>query len=114
MTKGLDNQDHVVAAVYRFVRLDDYADLREPLLQHCDEVGVKGTLLLAHEGINGTIAGPRAGVDSVIEWLRYDPRLADLEWKVSYHGDTPFHRMKVKLKREIVTMGVDDVDPTAW
>ena len=57
MTKVLDNQDHVVAAVYRFVRLDDYADLREPLLQHCDEVGVKGTLLLAHEGINGTIAG---------------------------------------------------------
>ena len=77
------------------------------------KAGIKGTLLLAHEGINGTIAGPRAGIDSVIEWLRSDPRLADLEWKESYHGDTPFHRMKVKLKREIVTMGVDDVDPTA-
>ena len=113
MTEGLENQDHVVAALYRFVRLDDYAELRRPLLQHCDEAGVKGTLLLAQEGINGTIAGPRARIDSVIEWLRSDPRLSDLEWKESYHGDTPFHRMKVKLKREIVTMGVDDVDPTA-
>ena len=113
VTKGLAHQDHVVAALYRFVRLDDYADLREPLLRHCDEAGIKGTLLLAHEGINGTIAGPRAGIDSVIAWLRSDPRLAGLEWKESYHGDTPFHRMKVKLKREIVTMGVDDVDPTA-
>ena len=113
VTEGLENQDHVVAALYRFVRLDDYAELRRPLLQHCHEAGVKGTLLLAQEGINGTIAGPRARIDSVIKWLRSDPRLADLEWKESYHGETPFHRMKVKLKREIVTMGIDDVDPTA-
>ena len=74
---------------------------------------MKGTLLLAREGINGTIAGSRAGIDSVITWLRSDRRLADLDWKESHHTDTPFHRMKVKLKREIVTMGVDDVDPTA-
>ncbi len=73
---------------------------------------MKGTLLLAREGINGTIAGSRAGIDSVITWLRSDRRLADLDWKESHHIDTPFHRMKVKLKREIVTMGVDDVDPT--
>ena len=79
--KGSRIKNHVVAALYRFVRLDDYADLREPLLRHCDEAGIKGTLLLAHEGINGTIAGPRAGIDSVIAWLRSDPRLADLNGK---------------------------------
>ena len=99
--------------MYRFVRLDDYADLKKPLLRLCGEAGIKGTLLLAREGINGTIAGTRSGIDSVIAWLRSDPRLADLDWKESHHTDAPFHRMKVKLKREIVTMGVDDVDPNA-
>ncbi|MBM13905.1 MAG: hypothetical protein CME57_05015 [Halieaceae bacterium] len=111
--EGLAQKAHVVAALYRFVRLDDYAELREPLLRHCDEAGLKGTLLLAHEGINGTISGRRSGIDSVIAWLRSDPRFADLEWRESYHENAPFHRMKVKLKREIVTMGVDDVDPSA-
>ena len=113
MTENDTPPDRVVAALYRFVRLDDYVKLREPLLLRCCEAGVKGTLLLAREGINGTIAGSRAGIDSVITWLRSDRRLADLDWKESHHVDTPFHRMKVKLKREIVTMGVDDVDPTA-
>ncbi len=113
MTESDTPPDRVVAALYRFVRLDDYVELREPLLQRCCEAGVKGTLLLAREGINGTIAGSRAGIDSVITWLRSDRRLADLDWKESHHTDAPFHRMKVKLKREIVTMGVDDVDPTA-
>ena len=113
MTESDTPPDRVVAALYRFVRLDDYVKLREPLLLRCCEAGVKGTLLLAREGINGTIAGSRAGIDSVITWLRSDRRLADLDWKESHHTDTPFHRMKVKLKREIVTMGVDDVDPTA-
>ena len=93
--------DQVVAALYRFVALDDFADLKPPLLAVCLEAGVKGTLLLAREGINGTIAGSRAGVDTVIAWLRQDPRLAALDWKESYHAAAPFHRMKVKLKREI-------------
>ena len=105
--------DQVVAALYRFVALDDFADLKPPLLAVCAEAGIKGTLLLAREGINGTIAGSRAGVDTVIAWLRQDPRLHALDWKESYHAAAPFHRMKVKLKREIVTMGVEDVDPTA-
>lgn len=101
----------VVAALYRFVTLDDFDALREPLLTVCQEQGVKGTLLLAHEGINGTIAGTRAGIDAVIAWLRADDRMADLSWKESFDEAQPFYRMKVKLKREIVTMGVSDVDP---
>lgn len=102
----------VVAALYRFVALPDYRDLREPLLQRCLEAGLRGTLLLAEEGINGTVAGPRAGVESVLTALRSDPRLAALEHKESLAERQPFLRMKVKLKREIVTMGVPSVDPT--
>ena len=105
--------DRVVAALYRFVKLDDFVELKPPLLAACLEAGVKGTLLLAREGINGTIAGRREDIDDVIRWLRRDPRLHDLDWKESYHSAEPFHRMKVKLKKEIVTMGVEDIDPGA-
>lgn len=101
----------VVAALYKFVTLDDYPALREPLLDVCVAAGTRGTLLLAPEGINGTIAGSRAGVDRVLGYLRSDSRLADLEHKESRDDDMPFHRMKVKLKKEIVTMGVAGVDP---
>ena len=101
----------VVAALYRFVTLEDYKALREPLLDVCLDHGVFGTLLLAHEGINGTIAGPREGIDAVIAYLREDPRLARLDWKESLHEKIPFLRMKVKLKKEIVTMGVEGIDP---
>lgn len=113
MTSDCGQPDRVVAALYRFVLLEDFADLRAPLLDVCIAAEVKGTLLLAREGINGTIAGTRAGVDTVIGWLRRDVRLAELDWKESFHVDAPFHRMKVKLKKEIVTMGVEDIDPTA-
>lgn len=101
----------IVAALYKFVSLPDYQTLREPLLDVCLNGGVRGTLLLAREGINGTIAGSRAGVDSVLAWLRSDPRLADFEQKESEDDHIPFHRMKVKLKKEIVTLGVAGVDP---
>lgn len=101
----------VVAALYRFVTLDDYRSLREPLLDFCIAQQVKGTLLLAGEGINGTIAGTREGIDAVLAYLREDPRLAELEHKESFDQSMPFYRMKVKLKREIVTMGVEGVDP---
>jgi UPF0176 protein len=73
---------------------------------------VRGTLLLADEGINGTISGPRAGVDTVLGWLKQDERLAALEHKESFHDEHPFLRTKVKLKKEIVTMGVEGIDPT--
>lgn len=101
----------VVAALYKFVRLDDFEQLREPLLALMLAQNVRGTLLLANEGINGTIAGPRAGIDTVLGWLREDPRLADLEHKESFHDEHPFLRTKVKLKKEIVTMGVEGIDP---
>ena len=103
----------VVAALYKFVGLPDYHALREPLLDACLTAGTRGTLLLAPEGINGTIAGSREAIDAVLGYLRSDPRLADLEHKESRDERMPFHRMKVKLKKEIVTMGVAGVDPNA-
>ena len=101
----------VVAALYKFVTLEDYHELREPLLDACRAADIRGTLLLAREGINGTIAGSREGIDQVLAWLRSDPRLEDLDHKESFDDHMPFYRMKVKLKREIVTMGVDGIDP---
>lgn len=103
----------VIAALYHFTRLDDPASLRGPLLDLCLAQGVKGSLLLAGEGVNGTIAGPRAGVEAVLAHLRALPGCAGLEWKESHAEALPFGRMKVKLKREIVTMGVAGVDPRA-
>ncbi|KTT14311.1 hypothetical protein NS2R_00085 [Pseudomonas oryzihabitans] len=101
----------VVAALYKFVTLDDYVQLREPLLQTLLANDVKGTLLLAEEGINGTVSGSRAGIDAVLAWLRADPRLVDIDHKESYCAEQPFYRTKVKLKKEIVTLGVPGVDP---
>ncbi len=101
----------VVAALYRFTTLEDYESLREPLLEYCQSKGIKGTLLLASEGINGTVAGTREGIDELLAYLRSDPRLADLDHKESFYDETPFYRMKVKLKKEIVTMGVEGIDP---
>ncbi len=101
----------VVAALYKFAALPDYEKMREPLLDVCIEAGTRGTLLLAAEGINGTIAGTRHAVDTVLDWLHQDERLAGLEHKESLDTEMPFYRMKVKLKKEIVTMGVSGVDP---
>jgi len=102
-----------VAALYHFTRFDDPAALRGPLLDLCLAAGVKGSLLLATEGINGTIAGPRDGVDAVLAHVRALPGCDGLEWKESPAETMPFGRMKVKLKREIVTMGVPGIDPRA-
>ena len=101
----------IVAALYKFVALEDFHQLREPLLDRCIAAGTRGTLLLAHEGINGTIAGSREALDEVLAYLRSDPRLADLEHKESVDDHMPFYRMKVKVKKEIVTMGVPGIDP---
>ncbi|MCC5973713.1 MAG: rhodanese-related sulfurtransferase [Rubellimicrobium sp.] len=103
----------IVAALYHFTRFPDPAALRAPLLQRCRDNGTFGTLLLAPEGINGTIAGPRAGIDAVLDHIRALPGCAGLEWKEAGAEAMPFHRMKVRLKREIVTMGQPDVDPAA-
>lgn len=110
MNKG--QTEIVVAALYKFVKLQDCAAMRTTLLERCDELGINGTLLLATEGINGTIAGSRSSIDQILEYLRRDPRLADLEHKESAAEKPPFFRMKVKLKKEIVTMGVPGIDPT--
>ncbi len=111
MTEQTSSQPYVVAAMYRFVTLDDYQDIREPLRAFCDEHNIKGTLLLAKEGLNGTVAGTREAIDALLAYLKNDPRLAELEHKESYDENQPFYRMKVKLKKEIVTMGIDDIDP---
>ena len=100
-----------VAAFYKFFTFPDYAEWREPLRALCAELGVRGTILLAAEGVNATIAGPRPGVDAVLGRLRADPRMADLAWKEAAAESPPFARMKVRLKREIVTLGVPTVDP---
>lgn len=101
----------IVAALYQFVTLTDYIALREPLLQTMLDNDVKGTLLLAEEGINGTVAGSREGIDALLAWLRSDPRMAALEHKESGCDEQPFYRTKVKLKKEIVTLGVPGTDP---
>lgn len=102
-----------VAALYRFARFDDFESLREPLALLCQENGIKGSLLLAREGINGTIAGPAEGIANVLDHIRSLPDCADLDVKMSSADVMPFHRMKVRLKKEIVTMGEPDIDPRA-
>ena len=102
----------LTAAFYKFVTLPDFADLKTPLLAYCEARKVKGTILLAREGINGTVAGKPADIHALLAHLRGDPRLADLIHKESFAISMPFYRMKVRLKREIVTLGVPGVDPT--
>lgn len=104
---------YTIAALYHFTRFEDPAALKPGLLELCLAQDVKGTLLLAQEGVNGTIAGPRSGIDAVIAHLRALPGCEGLEWKEATSETPPFPRMKVRLKREIVTMGQLDVDPAS-
>ena len=101
----------IVAALYRFTALDNFQHLRKPLLDTMLGLSVKGTLLLAHEGINGTVAGTQAAIDNLLDWIRSDSRLTEIDAKFSYSDSMPFYRTRVKLKKEIVTMGVADIDP---
>lgn len=101
----------LVAAFYHFAELDDVEALREPLRQRCEDLGLLGTILLAREGINGTVAGPERGVRRLLDRLRADPRLAGLQAKFSWAAEAPFYRMKVRLKKEIVSLGVPGVNP---
>jgi len=101
----------VVAALYKFAKLPDYKDLKSPLLGVMQKHNVRGTLLLAAEGINGTVAGSRGAIDSLLSYLKSDERLAELEHKESFCDEQPFYRTKVKLKKEIVTLGIDGIDP---
>jgi len=101
----------VVCALYRFVTLANYLEIQPKLLAIMQANEIKGTLLLANEGINGTVAGSREAIDNLINWLKADPLLTALTTKESYTQENPFYRTKVKLKKEIVTMGVEGIDP---
>ena len=103
---------YLTAAFYKFVDLPDYAERKPALLAFCESHRVKGLILLAREGINSTIAGAPDDVQAVLAYLRADPLLADLQHKESFADKAPFYRMKVRLKKEIVTMQVDGISPT--
>lgn len=100
-----------VCALYKFVTLDDFETLRQPFQEKCDSLALKGTVLLANEGINGTIAGAVDAVNAFIEFLEADQRLRDIDYKFALAAEMPFYRMKIKLKKEIVTLGVAGIDP---
>ncbi len=102
-----------VAALYKFTALPDCAELRAQLQTLCEAQGIKGTLLLASEGINGTVAGTREAITALRAWLQADPRFDGMEYKESQHVEPPFLRLKVRLKQEIVSMGVPDTDPAS-
>ncbi|MCG6199974.1 rhodanese-related sulfurtransferase [Psychromonas antarctica] len=101
----------VVCALYRFVTLNNYLEIQPQLLRVMQANNIKGTLLLASEGINGTVAGSREEVDNLIAWLKSNPLLSALTSKESFTPENPFYRTKVKLKKEIVTMGIEGIDP---
>ncbi len=103
---------YTVAALYHFAAFPDYKSFREPLLEACRANDICGSLLIAREGINGTIAGPAQGIANILAFIRARPEFGNLEHKESYASKKPFLRMKVRLKKEIVTMGVEDIDPT--
>tara|TARA_R110002073_G_scaffold20125_5_gene72632 strand:- start:327 stop:1256 length:930 start_codon:yes stop_codon:yes gene_type:complete len=103
--------EFVVCALYKFVCLPQYMEIQRPLQAKLIENQVKGTLLLAEEGVNGTISGSRAGIDSVLGWMATIPEFSAMEIKESMTNQLPFKRSKVKLKKEIVTMGVEGIDP---
>lgn len=101
----------VVCALYKFVSLPHFESLREPLLSMMEQAEIKGTLLLASEGINGTVAGTQAAIDALLAWLNNQNGLENIVYKLSFDDEMPFYRTKVKLKKEIVTMGVEGIDP---
>lgn len=103
----------IVAALYKFTPLPDCADLQTQLQQLCEQHAIKGTLLLAEEGINGTVAGSATAMARLRDWFAQDTRFKGMEYKESQHAKPPFLRLKVRLKAEIVTMGVADTDPAS-
>ncbi|NUX01840.1 hypothetical protein GO685_05165, partial [Wolbachia endosymbiont of Madathamugadia hiepei] len=100
----------VIATFYHFVELFNYYDMKDEIKAACDDVELRGTILLAEEGINATISGGRSAIDKTFDFLRSDYRLKDLTWKESAAEYQPFSKMKVRLKREIVNLGVDNLD----
>jgi UPF0176 protein len=108
----MNSHNFLTIAFYKFVELSDIEARRAPLLAFCEQQGVKGLILLAKEGINSTIAGPEDAIRAVLAYLRADPKFADLQPKESWSELAPFRRMRVRLKKEIVTSGVPEVSPS--
>jgi UPF0176 protein len=106
------NKRYTVCALYKFVLLENYQTLKAPLLKEMLRLGIRGTLLLAKEGINGTIAGKASSIKKLFHWLAQTAGLEEIDNKESYTDTMPFKRTKVKLKKEIVTLGVPDISPT--
>ncbi len=102
---------YTICALYQFVRLDDFEEFRTPLRELMAMLEIKGTILLALEGLNGTISGSKVSINKIVQFIQDDARFDNLEIKYSYSQITPFKRLKVKLKKEIVTLGVEHIDP---
>ena len=111
MKKEIKISKYIVCALYKFVSLPHYAEIQHPLQDKLIEHQVKGTLLLAKEGINGTVSGSRSSIDALLKWMQTIPEFAEIETKEAITNQLPFKRSKVKLKKEIVTMGVEGIDP---
>jgi UPF0176 protein len=101
----------VVCALYKFVALPNFEAIRQPLLTVMENADIKGTLLLAQEGINGTVAGSQASIEALLAWFETQEGLSNIVTKLSFDEAMPFYRTKVKLKKEIVTMGIEGIDP---
>ena len=108
---NISHKQIIVATFYKFVSLDNLHEMQKRLLQCCNDNLVKGTILLAYEGINGTIAGSREAINAIIYCLKHDPDFFDIEHKESIYETMPFYRMKVKIKKEIVSIGIPDINP---
>lgn len=105
-------QSFVIMALYKFIDRPNFSRHKKPIDDFCKAQGIKGTLLLAQEGINGTVAGSQQAIDSLIEFLQQAMKFGPIEYKLSYDNHMPFHRMKIKLKKEIVTIGKPEAQPT--
>lgn len=107
----MDKEIYTVCALYRFTSLPNFKELQQPLRDFMEHRDIRGTLLLASEGINGTVSGSQQVIEELLSFLEQDPRLSGIDHKLSYHEENPFYRTKVRLKKEIVTMGVEEIDP---
>ena len=103
-------EQHLNIAGYKFIVLDDRDDLRQPLKQKCDELDLKGTILLSHEGINIFVAGPVPNIERFQAYLGEDARFSDIDFKKSYSEHQPFNRMNVRIKNEIISVGLPNFD----
>ena len=110
----MDNKKVVNIAGYRFVDLDDRDELREPFLNRCEELDLKGTILLSSNGINFSLSGSQESVDRYLEFLESDERFIGIPLKVTYNDYQPFRRMLVRLKKEIISLGMDDIRPVEF